>query len=239
MTNSTATQALSETSLVGPAIELVVMDMAGTTVADDGLVIDAFDAAATAVGLAESGADREDARRYVLETMGQSKIEVFRALFGAEDRAQAANHAFEAAYDARIDGGVTSVPGAADAITQLREAGVAVVLTTGFAPATQHRILDALEWHTIADGYLAPGDSFRGRPHPDLVLAAALQCRVSDMAAVAVVGDTASDIRSGRRAGASVVAGVRTGAHRSEVLIDAGATHILDSITDLPSLVLR
>lgn len=77
MTNSTATQALRETAPVGTAIELVVMDMAGTTVSDDGRVIEAFDAAATAVGLAESGADREDARRYVLETMGQSKIEVF------------------------------------------------------------------------------------------------------------------------------------------------------------------
>jgi len=238
MTNSTATQALRETAPVGTAIELVVMDMAGTTVSDDGRVIEAFDAAATAVGLAESGADREDARRYVLETMGQSKIEVFRALFGAEDRAQAANLAFEAAYDARIVSGVTSVPGAGDAIAQLREAGVAVVLTTGFSPATQNRILDALGWRTIANAYLAPGDGIRGRPYPDLVLAAALRSQVSDIAAVAVVGDTSSDIRSGLHAGASIVAGVLTGAHRAETLTSAGATHVLDSVADLPDILL-
>ena len=36
------------------SIALAVLDMAGTTVADDGLVLAAFDAAATAAGLAES-----------------------------------------------------------------------------------------------------------------------------------------------------------------------------------------
>ena len=65
-------------------IQLAVIDMAGTTVADDGLVVDAFEAAATAAGLPARGAEREQARQYVLDTMGQSKIAVFRALFGQE-----------------------------------------------------------------------------------------------------------------------------------------------------------
>lgn len=137
---------------------------------------------------------------------------------------------------------MTSVPGAGDAIAQLREAGVAVVLTTGFSPATQNRILDALGWRTIANAYLAPGDGIRGRPYPDLVLAAALRSQVSDIAAVAVVGDTSSDtssdIRSGLHAGASIVAGVLTGAHRAETLTSAGATHVLDSVADLPDILL-
>src|SRR5258705_434994 len=65
-------------------IQLAVVDMAGTTVADDGLVVSAFEMAATAVGVPESGPERDSARQYVLDTMGQSKISVFRALFGAE-----------------------------------------------------------------------------------------------------------------------------------------------------------
>ena len=80
-------------------IQLAVVDMAGTTVADDGLVVSAFEAAATAVGVPESGEERERARQYVLDTMGQSKISVFRALFGTEDCAQRANTAFERAYE--------------------------------------------------------------------------------------------------------------------------------------------
>ena len=68
-------------------IQLAVVDMAGTTVADDGLVVSAFEAAATEVGVPELGEERERARQYVLDTMGQSKISVFLALFGSEDRA--------------------------------------------------------------------------------------------------------------------------------------------------------
>ena len=62
-------------------IRLAVLDMAGTTVADDGLVVRAFDEAATAVGVPATGQEREAARDYVRATMGQSKIEVFRHLF--------------------------------------------------------------------------------------------------------------------------------------------------------------
>lgn len=228
----------STTSNISASIELVVLDMAGTTVTDDGLVLESFDAAATAVGLVDNGPERDDARRYVLDTMGQSKIEVFRALFGTEDRAQAANHAFESAYDARIDDGVVSVPGAAQAITKLRESGITVVLTTGFSAPTQNRIIDALGWRDLPDAFLAPGSAGRGRPHPDLVLAAALLAEVSDISAVAVVGDTSSDILSGRRAGASLLVGVLTGAHSENQLREAGATHVLDSVADLPPIIL-
>ncbi|MCJ0980839.1 phosphonatase-like hydrolase [Rhodococcus sp. ARC_M12] len=220
------------------AIELVVLDMAGTTVTDDGLVLESFDAAATAVGLADAGPERDAARRYVLDTMGQSKIEVFRALFGTEDRAQAANRAFESAYDARIDDGVSPVPGAAQAITKLRESGITVVLTTGFSVPTQNRIIDALGWRDLPDAFLAPGSAGRGRPHPDLVLSAALLAEVTDISSVAVVGDTSSDILSGRRAGASLLVGVLSGAHSEDQLREAGATHVLDSVADLPPIVL-
>ncbi|NUW47088.1 haloacid dehalogenase, partial [Nonomuraea rhodomycinica] len=43
---------------------------------------------------------------------------------------------------------------------------------------------------------------------------------------------------SGRRAGASIEAGVMTGVHSRERLLKGGATHILDTIADFPSLVL-
>lgn len=219
-------------------ITLAVLDMAGTTVTDDGLVLRAFDTAATTVGMADHGPERDAARRYVVDTMGQSKIEVFRALFGDEDRAQQANTAFEQAYDRVVAEGVAPVPGAAEAISTLRSAGVKVVLTTGFSPTTQARILDALGWTDIADLALAPEAGIRGRPYPDLVLTAVLRAGIDDVRRVAVAGDTASDITSGLRAGAAIAAGVLTGAHDAPTLRGAGATHVLDSITELPHLIL-
>jgi phosphonatase-like hydrolase len=222
----------------GTRIELAVVDMAGTTVVDNGLVLQAFDEAASAVGVPAEGDERESARRYVVDTMGQSKIEVFRTLFVAEKRAQDANAAFETAYRNSIDGGVWPVPGAAEAISQLREGGVKVVLTTGFSGATQALLLDALGWRDIADLVLAPGAGVRGRPYPDLVLSALMRTGVDDVAKVAVAGDTTSDVLSGLRAGAQIVAGTLTGAHDEAALRGAGATHVLGTIADFPSIIL-
>ncbi|MBF6132689.1 phosphonatase-like hydrolase [Nocardia otitidiscaviarum] len=219
-------------------IELAVLDMAGTTVADGGLVLRAFEEAATAAGIPAEGVDREAARRYVLDTMGQSKITVFRALLGDEDRAQRANQAFEAAYDRFAATAAAPVPGAAEAITALRAAGIKVALTTGFSRATQDRLLAALGWQDIADLTLCPADAGRGRPYPDLVLTALLCLGVDAVDSVAVLGDTASDIATGRAAGARIVAGTLTGAHNAEQLRAAGATHVVDSVTEFARLLL-
>ncbi|ORT61593.1 phosphonatase-like hydrolase [Streptomyces sp. CB03238] len=221
------------------AIKLVVLDMAGTTVADGGLVEEAFDAAARALGT-EPDAHMLD---HVRATMGESKISVFRHLFGDESRAQAANLAFEEAYGKLVAAGrIAPVPGAADAIRKLKDQGRTVVLTTGFARVTQDAILDALGWRDLVELTLCPADTDggRGRPYPDMVLAALLRTGAADgVQGVAVAGDTSYDMLSGVRAGARVVAGVLTGAHGADALRDAGATHVLGSVTELPDLLVR
>lgn len=142
--------------------DLVVLDMAGTTVADGGLVEQAFSAAAERLG--EDPATMID---YVRATMGESKISVFRHLFGGdEDRAQQANVAFEEAYGELVAGGlIAPIPGAAEAVATLKEQGRTVVLTTGFARVTQDAILDALGWRDLVELTLCPADAGgRGRP---------------------------------------------------------------------------
>ncbi|MEU0500535.1 phosphonatase-like hydrolase [Nocardia sp. NPDC004278] len=220
-------------------IALAVLDMAGTTVADGGLVLRAFDIAATSAGIETEGPQRDSARQYVLDTMGQSKIAVFRALLGDEERAQAANLAFEAAYDALIDEvEISPIPGAAEAITALRAAGVKVALSTGFSRTTQDRLLNALGWNEIADLTLAPSDAGRGRPYPDMVLTALLRLDIDAVHQIAVLGDTTSDIASGLAAGARIVAGTLTGAHDAAQLRAAGATHVVASVTEFAELIL-
>jgi phosphoglycolate phosphatase len=213
-------------------LQLVVFDMAGTTVRDDGLVEEAF-------VRAMDGAPQDWMLGYVRATMGESKISVFRHLVGGdEDRAQRANAAFEAAYASLVDAGrCAPIDGAAEVITGLRRRGVRTVLTTGFSRATQDRILGALGWQALADLTLCPAEAGRGRPYPDMVLTAVLKLRVDDVRAVATVGDTRYDVESGLRAGAGIVAGVLTGAHDRTTLKAAGATHVLDSVRDLPGLL--
>lgn len=221
-------------------IQLAVIDMAGTTVVDDGLVVGAFEAAADVVGLPSAGPERDHARGYVLDTMGQSKITVFRALFDDEATAQRANAAFEDAYAALIGAGhAEPIPGAAAALSRLRAAGIKVALTTGFSPDTQAKLIAALGWHDLVDLVLAPGDGIRGRPCPDLILTALLRTGADSVRSVAVLGDTTSDIESALRAGSAIAAGTLTGAHDERQLVAAGATHIVPSVCDFTDLLLK
>ena len=230
---------MRENTLSRSGIQLAVLDMAGTTVADDGLVIGSFEAAATAAGLPADGPERDHARQYVLDTMGQSKIVVFRALFGTEELAQRANAAFESAYESAIDAGhAAPVDGAAEAIARLRDAGVKVALTTGFSGPTQTKLLAALGWQSIADLVLAPGDGVRGRPYPDLILTALMRLGADGVGNVAALGDTSNDVDSALRAGCAIAAGTLTGAHDEKQLLDAGATHVVKSVTEFADLIL-
>ena len=221
-----------------PDITVVCMDMAGTTVSDDGSVMAAFSAAAAEFGLVPGASGYDDAIQFVEDTMGQSKIEVFRRLLGSEDNAQRANGIFEGSYAASVRAGlVAPLPGAVETMTALRAAGIKVCLATGFAPVTRNALLDALGWRPLIDLALSPADAGRGRPWPDLPLTALLRLGGGAVSELAVVGDTASDIESGLRAGAGLVAGVTTGAGSRESLLAAGAPHILDSIGGLIELI--
>ena len=225
------------TAITTGRITLACLDMAGTTVADDGTVLAAFTGALDALGIVGE-AERGRMTEYVVATMGESKITVFRALLdGDEERAQAGNAAFEAAYATRI-AAAEPLPGVPEFFARLREEGLKIALTTGFSRATADALIDHLGWWPLIDLSLAPQDvGGRGRPHPDLVLAAAARLSGDGdpilPAAVAVAGDTAGDVRCGLAAGAGIVAGVLTGAHGRQDFEDAGATCVLDDVTQL------
>ncbi|MEO3822904.1 HAD-IA family hydrolase [Actinomadura sp. B10D3] len=219
-------------------ITVACLDLAGTTVADGDTVESAFAEAIATLGIVSGTAAYDRALTRFRDSRGGSKIAIFRALFD-EPRAQAANLAFERSYDQLVDRhGLKPVPGADEALRRIRGAGVRVCLLTGFGRSTQARILDALDWWDRVDLTLCPADVPRGRPWPDLVLTAALRLGVDDVRHIAVCGDTANDMVTGRRSGASIVAGVLTGAHDHDRLLDAGATHILPSVASLPDLIL-
>jgi phosphonatase-like hydrolase len=219
-------------------ITLAVLDMAGTTVSDGGMVEAAFVEALVGMGLDPDGPDLARHLAYVRRTMGQSKIEVFTAVFdGDEQRAHEANGRFEEEFDAAVSRGeVAALPGAETALGALRSMGVRVCLTTGFSRPTREQIIDVLGWRDLIDLSLSPEAGIRGRPYPDLILTALMRLDIESVRSVAVAGDTTSDVVSGHRAGARVVAGVLTGAHDRIQLSEASPTHILASIDELPGV---
>ena len=99
---------------------LACLDMAGTTVRDDGAVESAFDAALAAVGIEPGSRRYDEARILVLETMGWSKADVFAALLDA-DAAARATAAFAVAYEEIVaSGAIEEIPGARVVLRELR-----------------------------------------------------------------------------------------------------------------------
>lgn len=216
---------------------IITLDMAGTTVSDDGVVEDAFGAAWHEIPELQSGTE-EDVRAFARKTMGQSKISVFTELTGNAEAAERANTVFERFYaDAVRAGKITEMPGAAATIRSLKAEGHRVAFTTGFARVTQDLILESLGWKDLADLALVPADAGRGRPWPDLNLTALIRLEGDSVRNLVSVGDTPSDMLSGARAGAGRVVGVLTGGTPQRALEEAGATDILGSVAELGTLL--
>ncbi|MFC5828714.1 HAD-IA family hydrolase [Nonomuraea insulae] len=222
-------------------IKLVCLDLAGTTVGDIAMVERAFAEAIATQGIVPGTGAYARAMVHVHRSRGCPKIDVFRGIFTEnEAQAQAANLTFERSYEGALErAGLVPVPGVLEVLDKLRGTGIKLALITGFSRATLSRILSHLGWHDKIDLAISPEDAGgRGRPWPDMVLHAVLRLGVDDVRQVAVIGDSESDMLCGKRAGASIVAGVMTGVHSRERLLKGGATHILDSIADFPGLVL-
>jgi phosphonatase-like hydrolase len=222
-------------------IELVVFDMAGTTVFDGDAVNASFRAALAAHGVTADpavinpvmGYHKPEAIRVILETVGRP---------AGPAEVEAVHDAFMARmcdYYA-TDPAVREIPGAAAAFARLRAAGVKVALDTGFGRRIADAVLTRLGWTVpgTVDATVTSDEVPRGRPHPDMIRALMARLGVTDPAAVAKVGDTAVDLDEGTNSGCSLVVGVTTGAFTREQLAARPHTHLLASVADVPALVL-
>lgn len=213
---------------------LVVLDMAGTTVEDDGQVPAAFAAALAHHGIAVSEAQ-------ISEVRGASKREaIARWLPEGPERGPRAAEVFETFRERlaeRYRRGVRAVAGARTCIDTLRSRGMRVVLNTGFDRDTTALLADALGWTDgVVDAIVCGDDVLHGRPAPDLIFAAMARAGVDDVGHVASVGDTALDLRAAHHAGVRWNVGVLTGAHDLVRLRSEPHTVLLASLADLAPL---
>jgi len=220
-------------------LRLAVLDMSGTTVDEGGLQDEAFGAAIGREGIEPGTTRHETMVGYFREARGTARHEIFGSLFAEDpEAARRANQSFEDTYDRLLaERGVRPVEGAAEAMAGLREAGLRIVLTPGFARHTQNMILESLGWMGVSDFSLCPSDAGRGVPYPDMILTALLALDLDDVRSVMVVGDTVGDIRAGQRAGAGLTVGVLTGYHDEGALTGAGASVVVPSVREVPALV--
>lgn len=230
------------TTTAAQPIELVVLDMAGTTIDDGSAVYQALRGCVENTG-ARVGDDH-------LQTwMGTDKREAIAALLAADGHAvshQVVEQCYadftqllRAAYAADAP---QPLPGIPQALATLRERGIKVALTTGFARDVADPLLAAIDWTpglegSPIDAVVTVDDAATGRPAPYLVFRAMEATGTHAVSRVAVAGDTHVDLRAGMNAGARIAAGVLTGALGAEELGREPHTHILNSVAELPALI--
>ncbi|MBK1835445.1 phosphonatase-like hydrolase [Roseibacillus ishigakijimensis] len=221
-------------------VELVVFDMAGTTVDEDNVVYKTVQSTLTEAGYqvsqeqvlaAGAGKEKSQAIHDVLTLVGPAPSdETVQALFANFQKNLAR------AYQ-ELD--VREQPGAAACFATLRAAGVKVVLNTGYNRATAEGLLAKLDWQIgrDLDDLVTASDVARGRPHGDMIELAMSRQGLSDPAKVAKIGDSAIDIEEGHRAHCGFTFGITTGAQTREQLTAARPTAIVASLAEMTALL--
>lgn len=221
------------------SIQLVVFDLAGTTVNDNRDVHRVLQRALANAGVEISIDDAND-------VMGIPKPVAIRALLDKrykgdrpvyEDWIEAIHEDFvrEMIHFYKTDPEVSERKGVSEVFRKLKESKLKVVVDTGFDRQITDALLDRLGWKTknLIDESVTSDEVPRGRPYPDMIFRAMVLTGVTNPSHVAKIGDTASDLLEGTSAGCKVVAGITTGAFTREQLQKEKHTHLIDHIEDI------
>jgi len=218
-------------------IELVVFDIAGTTVQDTGQVANAFIDAFGEFNM-DIPADT------VNQVMGFRKMDAIKMLVPDESNEELIAQIHEAFTRNMLglyksDPGLKPLPYATEIFQQLKQQGIKIALNTGFTRVVTDAILKRLQWTTpeVIDIVICSDEVLEGRPQPYMIQHIMQQLQVTDSKAVVKVGDTKVDVEEGRNAGCGLVVSVTTGAYTRTELELYKPDHIIDSLAELPALL--
>ena len=225
------------------SIELVVFDIAGTTVRDNGSVAEAFIVAFRDFGVMVPVEE-------VKKVMGFRKMDAVALLFekyapGREDEENLIDRIHTRFIDKMIafyrdDQELAPFPHAEELFAALKKRGIRVALNTGFTRSITDTILHRLRWDdrsTLIDRTICSDEVPLGRPHPNMIKTLVADLGISSAANVLKIGDTEVDVEEGRNAGCGKVVSVTTGAYTREQLKDYEPDYIIDDLRELLPII--
>jgi phosphonatase-like hydrolase len=225
------------------SIQLVVFDIAGTTVRDNGSVADSFITAFRDYGFTMPGAE-------VKKVMGFRKMDAIAHLlekFAPEhkDDAELIDRIHTHFIDKMIefymgDQTLSPLPHAEAVFYALKRQGIKIALNTGFTRSITDTILHRLRWDDrspLIDQVICSDEVALGRPHPDMIKALMQDLDIVSPEQVVKVGDTEVDVEEGRNAGCGVVVSVTTGAYTREQLLPYKPDFIIDDLQELIPII--
>lgn len=215
--------------------KLVVLDIAGTTVNDFGLVQKA--AMNTMKEKLAVDVTLDDANK-VMGIPKKTAFEQLCSLHQVEVSAEQVdglvfhfNERLTAQYAEK--GSIELMPHAGELFESIRACGSQVYLNTGFNRAIADVIVQNLNLGTVLNGYIGSDEVMAGRPQPDMIRLAMKRSGVEYSHFVMKVGDTISDLYEGFSAGCAWNVGVLTGANTYEELRTAPYSQILSNLQPL------
>jgi len=222
------------------SIELVVFDMAGTTVYDGDAVHTCLAAAVADVGVPTT-------RQQINALMGMPKPLVIATLLSSHRSTRPSDEEIAAVYGDfeqrmlayyRDSVLVRETDRAGDVFRALRGRGIKIALDTGFSRPVADAILERLGWTGgLVDVTVTSDEVAHGRPQPDMIRRAMELTGVREPSRVAKVGDTPADLLEGSAAGCALIIGVTSGSHTDAELALHPHTHLIDSLVELPAII--
>lgn len=206
-----------------------VFDLDGTLV--DNMVFHgkAWVAAAERLGV------RATRDQFEREWAGKTSAEIFEILLGGPQPAKVSAKLAaekEAAYRELYGPHVAPLPGLLPFLARLRFAGVRLALATAAPAENRAFALDALGLEGAFEVVQGPEGVARGKPSPDIYLAAAARLGLEGGACVAFE-DAVNGVRAARAAGMAAVAVLTTTAEAE--LRAAGASFVIPDYASLPA----
>ena len=234
-------------------VKLVVFDMAGTTVTDKNFVATAFQNAFKNQDILISseeinplmGYEKKLAIQMMLEKHGIDPDNYLPAGRQGRDDNEMIDEIYHDFIEEMVDfyersPEVKPAPGAEELFQQLKERSIMVALNTGFPKNIADVIVHRFKWNEkgLIDDYIASDEVKKGRPHPFMIEQLMFRAGVDDPLMVAKVGDTAVDVEEGNNVGCSYNIAIATGAYKMAELENSGPTHIVNSLLEIPSIIM-
>jgi HAD superfamily hydrolase (TIGR01509 family) len=201
----------------------------------DGTLVDnmAFHARAWAALFARLGVQVPE-QRFAVELAGRKNEEIFPLLLGrrlpAAEMAALAEEK-DRAYRAAYAPSLAPVPGLNALLVRLREAGLRLAVATAGAAGNRDLVLDGLALRPWFEQVIGAEFGGRGKPAPDIFLAAAAALQVDPTDCIAFE-DAPNGVRAARAAGMLCCA--LTTSADAALLRDAGAQYVVADFTALP-----
>lgn len=222
-------------------IELVVFDMAGTTVSEGGAVYQALRAT-----LAENGLTVTDEAIHPVK--GTDKREALRVLIEQSSLCDELLPGLDAIHEDfvermisfyRTDPTVREMPGTSETFRQLQQYGIKVALNTGFSRNIAQTLIDRLGWERdgLIDASVTSDEVERGRPHPFMIQHLMQKLSVKETRRVAKIGDAPADLQEGINASCGLVIGVTNGSSTRDQLAQLPHDYLIGTVAELPAVL--